>query len=53
MDLKPQAEKKGLRPEVSLVIAGWVVGWQKRRIPIFVQVEEVRGRIECSVMSEA
>jgi DNA polymerase-3 subunit alpha len=50
----PQAEKKGWRPEVSVVIAGQVVALRKKGdSQIFVQLEDGRGRIECSVFSEA
>ena len=50
----PQAEKKGWRPEVSVVIAGQVVALRKKGdSQMFVQLEDGRGRIECSVFSEA
>ena len=50
----PQGEKKGWRPEVSVVIAGQVVALRKKGdSQIFVQLEDGRGRIECSVFSEA
>ncbi len=50
----PQAEKKGWRPEVSVVIAGQVVALRKKGdSQVFVQLEDGRGRIECSVFAEA
>ena len=49
----PQAEKKGWRPEVGVVIAGQVVGLRKKGdSQMFVQLEDGRGRIECSVFAE-
>ena len=49
-----QAEKKGWRPEVSVVIAGQVIGVRRKGdSQVFVQLEDGRGRIECSVFSEA
>ncbi|MGH8062826.1 MAG: DNA polymerase III subunit alpha, partial [Pseudoxanthomonas sp.] len=50
----PQGEKKGWRPEVSVVIAGQVVALRKKGdSQVFVQLEDGRGRIECSVFAEA
>ena len=50
----PQGEKKGWRPEVSVVIAGQVVALRRKGdSQVFVQLEDGRGRIECSVFSEA
>jgi DNA polymerase-3 subunit alpha len=50
----PQAEKKGWRPEVGVVIAGQVVALRKKGdSQMFVQLEDGRGRIECSVFAEA
>ena len=50
----PQGEKKGRRPEVSVVIAGQVVALRKKGdSQVFVQLEDGRGRIECSVFAEA
>ena len=50
----PQAEKKGWRPEVGVVIAGQVVALRKKGdSQVFVQQEDGRGRIECSVFAEA
>ncbi len=50
----PQAEKKGWRPEVGVVIAGQVVGLRKKGdSQMFVQLEDGRGRVECSVFAEA
>ncbi len=47
-------EKKGWRPEVSAVIAGQVVGVRRRGdTQMFVQLEDGRGRIECSVFSDS
>ena len=50
----PQGEKKGWRPEVGVVIAGQVVALRKKGdSQVFVQLEDGRGRIECSVFAEA
>lgn len=50
----PQGEKKGWRPEVGVVIAGQVVALRRKGdSQVFVQLEDGRGRIECSVFSEA
>ena len=50
----PQGEKKGWRPEVGVVIAGQVVALRKKGdTQMFVQLEDGRGRIECSVFAEA
>ena len=50
----PQSEKKGWRPEVSVVIAGQVVALRRKGdSQVFVQLEDGRGRIECSVFAEA
>ncbi|MET0893594.1 MAG: DNA polymerase III subunit alpha, partial [Pseudoxanthomonas sp.] len=50
----PQSEKKGWRPEVGVVIAGQVVALRKKGdSQVFVQLEDGRGRIECSVFAEA
>jgi DNA polymerase-3 subunit alpha len=50
----PQAEKKGWRPEVGVVIAGQVVALRKKGdSQMFVQLEDGRGRVECSVFAEA
>ena len=47
-------EKKGWRPEVNVVIAGQVVGVRRRGdTQMFVQLEDGRGRIECSVFSDS
>lgn len=47
-------EKKGWRPEVSALIAGQVVGVRRKGdSQVFVQLEDGRGRIECSAFSDA
>jgi DNA polymerase-3 subunit alpha len=49
-----QSEKKGWRPEVGVVIAGQVVALRRKGdSQVFVQLEDGRGRIECSVFAEA
>jgi len=51
---QPAGEKKGWRPEVSAVVAGQVVGVRRKGdSQMFVQLEDGRGRIECSVFSDA
>ncbi|HVK51674.1 MAG TPA: DNA polymerase III subunit alpha [Pseudoxanthomonas sp.] len=51
---QPSGEKKGWRPEVSAVVAGQVVGVRRKGdSQMFVQLEDGRGRIECSVFSDA
>ncbi|MET0581210.1 MAG: OB-fold nucleic acid binding domain-containing protein, partial [Pseudoxanthomonas sp.] len=50
----PQSEKKGWRPEVGVVVAGQVVALRRKGdSQVFVQLEDGRGRIECSVFAEA
>ena len=47
-------EKKGWRPEVNVVLAGQVVGVRRKGdSQVFVQLEDGRGRLECSVFSDA
>ncbi|MCY7313083.1 MAG: DNA polymerase III subunit alpha [Pseudoxanthomonas sp.] len=47
-------EKKGWRPEVGAVIAGQVVAVRRKGdSQVFVQLEDGRGRIECSVFAES
>jgi len=49
-----QGEKKGWRPEVGAVIAGQVVAVRRKGdSQVFVQLEDGRGRIECSVFAES
>jgi DNA polymerase-3 subunit alpha len=51
---QPVGEKKGWRPEVSAVIAGQVIGVRRKGdSQVFVQLEDGRGRIECSAFSDA
>ncbi|WP_368564539.1 DNA polymerase III subunit alpha [Pseudoxanthomonas sp. UTMC 1351] len=51
---QPQGEKKGWRPEVNAVLAGQVVGVRRKGdSQMFVQLEDGRGRIECSVFSDS
>jgi DNA polymerase-3 subunit alpha len=50
----PQGEKRGWRPEVQVVVAGLVVGIRRKGdSQVFVQLEDGRGRLECSVFAEA
>lgn len=47
-------EKKGWRAEVNVVLAGQVIGVRRKGdSQVFVQLEDGRGRIECSVFSDA
>ncbi|MBP3984911.1 DNA polymerase III subunit alpha [Pseudoxanthomonas helianthi] len=47
-------EKKGWRAEVNVVLAGQVVGVRRKGdSQVFVQLEDGRGRVECSVFSDA
>ncbi len=51
---QPAGEKKGWRPEVNTLLAGQVVGVRRKGdTQMFVQLEDGRGRIECSVFSDA
>ncbi len=51
---QPQGEKRGWRPEVSAVLAGQVVALRRKGdSQVFVQLEDGRGRIECSVFADA
>src|SRR5207342_2894484 len=51
---RPDSERKGWRPEMSVVIAGQVIGMRKRGdSQAFVQLEDGRGRIECAFFAEA
>lgn len=51
---QPAGEKKGWRPEVNAVVAGQVVGVRRKGdSQMFVQLEDGRGRIECSVFSDS
>ncbi|MEJ1095922.1 MULTISPECIES: DNA polymerase III subunit alpha [unclassified Pseudoxanthomonas] len=51
---QPAGEKKGWRPEVNAVLAGQVVGVRRKGdSQMFVQLEDGRGRIECSVFSDS
>ncbi|KRG69048.1 DNA polymerase III subunit alpha [Pseudoxanthomonas dokdonensis] len=51
---QPAGEKKGWRPEVNAVVAGQVVGVRRKGdSQVFVQLEDGRGRIECSAFSDA
>ncbi|UNK57911.1 DNA polymerase III subunit alpha [Pseudoxanthomonas daejeonensis] len=46
-------EKRGWRPEVQVVVAGLVAGIRRKGdSQIFVQLEDGRGRLECSVFAE-
>ncbi|HEY5972965.1 MAG TPA: DNA polymerase III subunit alpha [Pseudoxanthomonas sp.] len=50
---QPQSEKKGWRPEVNAVVAGQVVALRRKGdSQVFVQLEDGRGRIECSVFAD-
>lgn len=47
-------DKKGWRPEVNAIVAGQVVGIRRKGdSQVFVQLEDGRGRIECSAFSDA
>lgn len=47
-------EKKGWRAEVNVVLAGQVIGVRRKGdSQVFVQLEDGRGRVECSVFSDA
>jgi DNA polymerase-3 subunit alpha len=51
---QPQGEKRGWRPEVNAVLAGQVVALRRKGdSQVFVQLEDGRGRIECSVFADA
>ncbi|KAF1716554.1 DNA polymerase III subunit alpha [Pseudoxanthomonas wuyuanensis] len=51
---QPAGEKKGWRPEVTTLLAGQVIGVRRKGdSQMFVQLEDGRGRIECSVFSDA
>ena len=51
---QPASERKGWRPEVNATLAGQVVALRRRGdSQVFVQLEDGRGRIECSVYTEA
>ncbi|WAC63397.1 DNA polymerase III subunit alpha [Pseudoxanthomonas sp. SL93] len=51
---QPVGEKKGWRPEVGAVVAGQVIGVRRKGdSQVFVQLEDGRGRIECSAFSDA
>jgi DNA polymerase-3 subunit alpha len=51
---QPAGEKKGWRPEVTTLLAGQVVGVRRKGdSQMFVQLEDGRGRIECSVFSDS
>jgi DNA polymerase-3 subunit alpha len=50
---QPSGEKRGWRPEVNTVVAGLVVGVRRKGdSQVFVQLEDGKGRIECSAFSE-
>ncbi|MBG3849286.1 DNA polymerase III subunit alpha, partial [Xanthomonas hortorum pv. carotae] len=47
-------EKRAWRPEVSAILAGLVVGVRRKGdSQVFVQLEDGRGRVECSAFSDA
>ncbi|TQU05536.1 OB-fold nucleic acid binding domain-containing protein, partial [Xanthomonas perforans] len=47
-------EKRAWRPEVSAILAGQVVGVRRKGdSQVFVQLEDGRGRVECSAFSDA
>ncbi|GHH51760.1 MULTISPECIES: DNA polymerase III subunit alpha [Gammaproteobacteria] len=47
-------EKRAWRPEVNAVLAGMVVGVRRKGdSQVFVQLEDGRGRVECSAFSDA
>ncbi|HSR64118.1 MAG TPA: DNA polymerase III subunit alpha, partial [Xanthomonadaceae bacterium] len=51
---RPDEERRGWRPEMTVVIAGQVTGMRKRGdSQAFVQIEDGRGRIECAFFAEA
>jgi DNA polymerase III subunit alpha len=51
---RPQEERRGWRPEVTVVVAGQVGAIRKRgESQAFVQLEDGRGRIECGFFGEA
>ncbi|MFT3763066.1 MAG: DNA polymerase III subunit alpha [Pseudoxanthomonas sp.] len=51
---QPDSAKKGWRPEVGVVLAGQVVDVRRRGdSQMVVQLEDGRGRIECSAFSDA
>ncbi|MDR2871965.1 MAG: DNA polymerase III subunit alpha [Xanthomonadaceae bacterium] len=50
----PVNEKRGWRAEINVTIAGQIVGVRRKGDgQMFVQLEDGRGRIECSVFAEA
>ncbi|HVI24999.1 MAG TPA: DNA polymerase III subunit alpha [Xanthomonadaceae bacterium] len=50
---RSEDERRGWRPEVTVVIAGQVTGMRKRGdSQAFVQLEDGRGRIECAFFAE-
>jgi DNA polymerase-3 subunit alpha len=50
---RPDEERRGWRPEMTVVIAGQVTGMRKRGdSQAFVQLEDGRGRIECAFFAE-
>ncbi|MCD7099654.1 DNA polymerase III subunit alpha [Stenotrophomonas sp. MMGLT7] len=51
---QPSGEKRGWRPEVQAVLAGLVVGVRRKGdSQVFVQLEDGKGRLECSAFSDA
>jgi DNA polymerase-3 subunit alpha len=51
---RPDEERRGWRPEMTIVLAGQVTGMRKRGdSQAFVQLEDGRGRIECAFFAEA
>jgi DNA polymerase-3 subunit alpha len=51
---RPEEERRGWRPELTVVLAGQVTGMRKRGdSQAFVQLEDGRGRIECAFFNEA
>ncbi|MCL1499369.1 DNA polymerase III subunit alpha [Xanthomonas nasturtii] len=47
-------EKRAWRPEVSAILAGQVIGVRRKGdSQVFVQLEDGRGRVECSAFSDA
>ncbi len=51
---QPAGEKKGWRPEVTVVLAGQVAAMRRKGdSQVFVQLEDGHGRIECSAFSDA
>jgi DNA polymerase-3 subunit alpha len=50
---QPSGEKRGWRPEVQAILAGLVVGVRRKGdSQVFVQMEDGRGRIECSAFAD-